>query len=415
MKMSKHIDVEIGLAYLEGRLDAAQKVKLEQHIGRCDQCKQQLAEHEAVHSTLASAAHEFGTPEPRPTSWYAVKRAKEPQQTQSFTGWQFAVVGAMAVVLFLWWNSSNLFAPPSVEPVAEIDLIATLRANENASIESPPAEKTPLVNVAPAGGTLTSGDQPTPISSNTPDASTSEALESDDLNLPVVDILEGFVPNHVQFATETPIGYAIIQENDEFKLVRINSDNNQLDPIITLENTYDFSEQPANVIHTSPFGRHVAVDVQINVLELFDSEGRSFGRQEAATILDWRPDGGPVIAQETADGQTQLVYWEPDYQKFPRVFVRPSKFSFLSGSWDRQAERFVYFAHDPDVGANYLYLWHPQNGAPTLIHSGSASEPVISDLTWLPDGSGFYFTQQGEIWQYDVDTNQAYAIDAPAP
>ena len=414
-KMSKHIDAEIGLAYLEGRLDAAQKVKLEQHIGQCDQCKQQLTEYQVVHSALASAAHEFEAPEPRPTSWYTVKRAKETQETQSFTGWQFAVVGAMAVVLFLWWNSSTLFAPPMVEPVAEIDLLATLQANDNLSVESPPAEKTPIVDLAPADSTLTSGVEPTPVATETSIPSTSSASESDDPNLQITDTIEGFVPNHIQFAAEAPVGYAIIQEDDGFKLVRIDSVNNEIDPIITLENTLDFSKRLTNTIHTSPSGKQVVIEVQIYTLELFDSEGRSFGRQENASILDWRPGGGPIIAQETADRQTQLVYWEPDYQKFPRVFVRPSKFTFLSGRWDRQAEQFVYFAHDPSVGANYLYLWHPQTGAPTLLHSVSDSEPIISDLSWLPDGSGFYFMQRDEIWHYVLDTNQAYAIDTPTP
>ena len=158
--------------------------------------------------------------------------------------------------------------------------------------------------------------------------------------------------------------------------------------------------------HTSPTGAHLAFEVDEDVWEMMDSEGRSFGRQEKAVILDWRRGGGPVLAQETAEGLPQLVYWEPDYQKFPRVFVQPRAFDFVWGKWDEQGELFVYLAQDETAGANYLYAWRPEAGAPELIHAVSLLEKV-SDLVWLPDGSGFYFKQGVQLWLYRLDEGAA--------
>ena len=50
--MSKHIDAELGLAYLDGRLDPAQRAKLERHLAECMACQAQLRQHQATHSLL---------------------------------------------------------------------------------------------------------------------------------------------------------------------------------------------------------------------------------------------------------------------------------------------------------------------------------------------------------------------------
>lgn len=159
----------------------------------------------------------------------------------------------------------------------------------------------------------------------------------------------------------------------------------------------------------SPDGRYILFDVVTEretgttALHLIDRNGRLYGQRENGRFLDWRPGGGPVIVQAMAGDKQQLVYWPLDGAA-ARVFVKPRNFNFVSGKWSPDGRYFIYNALDESIGANYLYLWQPESGVPSLIHAAAATDP-FQHFTWTPDAQHFYFNLGNQaLWQYSVAT-----------
>lgn len=135
---------------------------------------------------------------------------------------------------------------------------------------------------------------------------------------------------------------------------------------------------------------------------MIDRAGNWFGEVENVRLLDWRPSGGPVFAQTTETGQTQLLYWPLDGTMM-RTFVFPSDFVFGSGRWSPDGRYFIYSAVDEEIDASYVYLWQPESGAPELLHA-DANELTFDGYVWLPDSSAVYFgLGQEKLLRYEVE------------
>lgn len=164
--------------------------------------------------------------------------------------------------------------------------------------------------------------------------------------------------------------------------------------------------------HLSPNGRFLTFNTTsstTNTLHLIDRDGHDYGSRENSVVLDWRPDGGPVVAQTLTNGQNQLVYWPLDGAA-ARVFVRPRSFTFPGGQWRMDGQRFIYSALDSAIGASYLYVWSPEEGVPVLVYSAAAIQP-FQDFIWTPDGSRVFFTLGGQgLWYYDLVANQVQQV-----
>lgn len=166
--------------------------------------------------------------------------------------------------------------------------------------------------------------------------------------------------------------------------------------------------------HMSPDGRFLTFNTTSSgglttTLRLIDRDGRDYGSRANAIVLDWRPGGGPVVAQSLTNGQNQLVYWPLDGAA-ARIFVQPRSFAFPKGQWRADGQRFIYSALDPSIDASYLYLWSPEQGVPTLVYSAAATQP-FQDFTWSPDGQRVFFTLGGQgVWAYDLETDQVQQI-----
>jgi Tol biopolymer transport system component len=200
---------------------------------------------------------------------------------------------------------------------------------------------------------------------------------------------------------------------------RIDLQTGSLDIIwqMSRQNGYFAMEQPT----ISPDGRFITFNfmppgVEWNVLGtlyLIDLNGRIYHECEACLVLDWQPEGGPVVVQFLSSGENQLVYLPLD-GSLPRVFVTPKLFTFGSGKWSPDGRYFVYSAFDEAAAASYLYLWWPGDGEPTLIHATASNEP-FNHFAWMPDSSGFYFNAKRtytELWWYRVETAEIQQIRA---
>ena len=126
--MSKHIDAELGLAYLDGRLDPAQRAKLERHLAECMACQAQLRQHQATHSLLQKSGQTFQATPVRTPAWTVVRRRQEKwagTQTIMRSTLQLATVGAVAVlivVLLLSYQPDE----PTIEPAASSEPAVTV-------------------------------------------------------------------------------------------------------------------------------------------------------------------------------------------------------------------------------------------------------------------------------------------------
>ena len=564
--MKKHINPEIGLAYLNDRLDAAQKVKLEQHLAQCAACVRELNEHRRVHEAFQMAAEEQVVPRPERPSWYALQAEKEGGNATRPTRempWRVVLAGVVALFVALVWVVGGPSWSQEVEPAADVVLTRPLEPDvvtATPTVESEVVEPVvlatamvvaeaietddevaysrPFVSAAgrlafSVGGVTYVEDVPqsgiyleagrelqiiswardvdllllhrhdpllnvnysylssfyiwdaavgvlVPVADRFESAGAHTIWDApllspdgqqiwfNDFLSPyffVVDLLDGSTtqltlghdfPSRTFTVNEEGVvllaissdcgalcheirlydsdqgvmhelgryssGYAVFPEvgafgyvtgldDGEIRIHRIDLTTFGTEVIgsVAPDAIWRYRAGEATRPHISPTGSHLAFEVDEDVWEMMDSEGRSFGRQESATILDWRRGGGPVLAQETPEGLTQLVYWEPDYQKFPRVFVLPRAFNFVWGEWDEQGDLFVYLAQDETAEANYLYAWRPEVGAPELIHAVSMPEK-LSDLVWLPDGRGFYFKQGDQLWVYRLDEGAARPI-----
>lgn len=118
--MSKHINAKVGLAYIEGQLDAVEQTKLELHLADCPACQAQMREHEAMYHLLKTTGQAF-MPEPSLAPNWADVRAKSQKRvvlSNVFGGgvqWAVAGVAVLLVLVFVWQLQS---AVPVFEPAA---------------------------------------------------------------------------------------------------------------------------------------------------------------------------------------------------------------------------------------------------------------------------------------------------------
>lgn len=146
---------------------------------------------------------------------------------------------------------------------------------------------------------------------------------------------------------------------------------------------------------------------------IVDQNGRSYGQRPNSIIIDWRPDGGPVVKESVAEGQTQLVYWPLD-RSAVQVLVSPTSFVFGEGAWSSDGRFFIYSAVDEAENKSHLYLWQPENDVPTLIHTAVGTDG-FRNFTWLPDSTGLYFNLgQTELWKFEVETESLTLITSSA-
>lgn len=189
--MSKHIDAELGLAYLDGRLDPAQRAKLERHLAECMACQAQLRQHQATHSLLQKSGQTFQATPVRTPAWTAVRRRQEKwagTQTIMRSTLQWATVGAVAVlivVLLLSYQPDE----PTIEPAASSEPAVTVTVEgvttltpQTTSVSTPVSvspqpsnEITPASNTTPA---ITTTTGITPLTTLTPDSVISAAFVS---------------------------------------------------------------------------------------------------------------------------------------------------------------------------------------------------------------------------------------------
>ncbi|MCI0393849.1 MAG: zf-HC2 domain-containing protein [Chloroflexi bacterium] len=115
--MSKHINAQLGLAYLEDRLDAARRAKLERHLADCPACQAELRQHQAMHGLLQSAGQALQLQPETAPSWPAVRGRYQKQERAFRAGLRLAAAALVALVAV----AAVLLAtrrPAVVEPAA---------------------------------------------------------------------------------------------------------------------------------------------------------------------------------------------------------------------------------------------------------------------------------------------------------
>ena len=148
-------------------------------------------------------------------------------------------------------------------------------------------------------------------------------------------------------------------------------------------------------------------------LYVIDRSGRSYGQRPNSVIMDWRPDGGPVVKEYIEDEQTQLVYWPLDGAAV-RVFVSPKTFEFGEGKWSGDGRFFIYSAVDEAENKSYAYLWQPESGVPILLHAADGTDG-FGNFAWLPDSTGVYFNLgREELWKFEVESELLTLIASSA-
>ncbi|MCB9009856.1 MAG: hypothetical protein H6656_21220 [Ardenticatenaceae bacterium] len=194
------------------------------------------------------------------------------------------------------------------------------------------------------------------------------------------------------------------------------------DPV-TFETERLLSVQLANFspdISVSPNGQFVAyfapgenAQNEGNVLTIVDQNGRSYGQRPNSVIIDWRPDGGPVVKEIIEAEQTQLVYWPLDGAA-AQVFVSPTSLVFGGGKWSGDGRFFIYSAVNEAENQSHLYLWRPESGAPILLHTAAGTDG-FRNFAWLPDSTAVYFNLgQTELWNFEVETESLTLIASSA-
>ncbi len=75
---------------------------------------------------------------------------------------------------------------------------------------------------------------------------------------------------------------------------------------------------------------------------------------------------------------------------------------------------FIYSAVDEDENKSYLYLWQPESGQPTLLHT-TAGTDGFRNFAWLPDSTGVYFNLgRMELWKFEVETESLTVVASSA-
>ncbi|MAU01455.1 MAG: hypothetical protein CL608_30310 [Anaerolineaceae bacterium] len=183
-----------------------------------------------------------------------------------------------------------------------------------------------------------------------------------------------------------------------------------------IEHLFSVQRAPATSLQISPDGQFIALYVPIDQstfgnkeLMLIDNTGFFQGQRPNSIIMDWRPDGGPMVKESVAEGQTQFVYWPLDGAAV-QVLVSPTSFVFGEGTWSGDGRFFIYSAVDEAENRSYLYLWHPESDAPTLLHTAGGTDG-FRNFAWLPGSTGVYFNLgQTELWKFEVETESLTLI-----
>ncbi|MFZ0545357.1 MAG: zf-HC2 domain-containing protein [Candidatus Promineifilaceae bacterium] len=146
--MIKHIDPKLGIAYLDGQLDAAQQAQLERHLADCSTCQAQLREHQTMHDILHAAGKAFSPQPVQAPNWSAVRPMPGKGhlwKTLLNNGAQLAAAGAaILLILVVIWQLRPVV--PAVEPTALIDETPIPTA-EPAAVET--AVSTPITSIFP--------------------------------------------------------------------------------------------------------------------------------------------------------------------------------------------------------------------------------------------------------------------------
>lgn len=189
--MSKHIDAELGLAYLEGRLDPARRAKLERHLAECVACQTQLHQHQATHSLLQKSGQAFQAMPVQTPAWSTLRSRQAKwtgTQTIRRTTLQFAAVGAV-VVLFVVLLLTYQPDEPTIEPAASSEPDATttmegvITTTPLANLSATPVNALPLPTHEATPGfnstlPLTATTNVTPLTTVTPGLLMSSAFVS---------------------------------------------------------------------------------------------------------------------------------------------------------------------------------------------------------------------------------------------
>jgi hypothetical protein len=71
---------------------------------------------------------------------------------------------------------------------------------------------------------------------------------------------------------------------------------------------------------------------------------------------------------------------------------------------------FIHSAVDKAENKSHLYLWQPENGAPTLLQT-TAGTDGFRNFAWLPDSTGVFFNLgRMELWKFEVEAESLILI-----
>jgi anti-sigma factor RsiW len=162
--MIRHINSKVGLAYFEGRLDAAQQAKLERHLADCPACRSQMLEHQTTHDLLLAAGQDFSAEPSRIPNWSQVK----PQQAQRplwktifHNGSQLAMAGIALVLLlvFIWQLRPQ---QPILEVVPSVTATGVSNYEPTPQATTLPSPAVSIIGISPTDAAPTATTEPTP-------------------------------------------------------------------------------------------------------------------------------------------------------------------------------------------------------------------------------------------------------------
>jgi len=113
--------------YLDGELDAVSAANFEKHLETCPDCKQSLAEEEALHQSIQKANLYERAPESLRMSLLGNPQkpaAVRPFPPARFTPWRWlAVAAGLLLVAFLGWRQAQLSRGPSEAQLMAASLV----------------------------------------------------------------------------------------------------------------------------------------------------------------------------------------------------------------------------------------------------------------------------------------------------
>ncbi len=92
------------------------------------------------------------------------------------------------------------------------------------------------------------------------------------------------------------------------------------------------------------------------------------------------------------------------------LYLDHDTFTFGGGAWDIAGNYFIYSVTDPEIGADYVYLWQPGNNRTELIQA-AAGVTGFHNFTWTTDGRYVYYNLGSrELWQFDIVTQELRTV-----